>query len=430
MQDDDNIIPHWYMYPPKSSYSDRNSISYDELPALHQNASIYVHIPFCNMKCTFCSLYTSAGYSEISANEYVNHLCREIDQFVQNFPVLRSPNLYFGGGTPALLSDLHVRQIMESLAPVLASNPRSRSVEFSPDVVTADRIESWLGQGFDRVSVGVQSFDDERLAVMKRHHSGQTALESIYHLNSAGFKFINVDLIFGGHGQTVEAWQRDVTSVLASSADSCTFHPLSLVSKTAFEKKADRQDVDTERLQALHQIAVELFTAAGWERTSAISFSRTGLPNPIEYAEAKGIDTFGLGAGSRSYLGKLHLSTLPAERKLAFGEVLRVYYDAVRLGQKPSLSFVALDDEEIARRNLILSLHHGVITMKFFEDAMSYEAGPEKRHKLDRVLEPSHNDTSAVLRVRDSALPNLAALGLALASEGVRNNVTTTLRRG
>lgn len=430
MRDPARIIPHWYMYPPKCSYSDCGSIGYEELPTLHQKTNLYVHVPFCNMKCNFCSLYTSSGYSESAADLYVDHLRREIDQFVQNFPLVRSPNLYFGGGTPALLSNRHLRAIMESLTPVFSDNPQSRSVEFSPDVVTDDSIGSWLEQGFDRASVGVQSFDDTRLAAMKRHHDGRDASQAIQALDLAGFRCVNVDLIFGDRTQTVEAWQRDINAVLASPADSCTFHPLSLVPKTAFDKKLDQQNVNADFVKDLHQIAIELFTSAGWKCTSAISFSRTGTPNPIEYAEANGIDTFGLGAGSRSYIGKLHISTLPSERKLAFGEVLRAYYDAVGRGQKPALSTVILNDEEITRRNLILSLHHGIVARGLFDLAMGYERDTEIRRQLENELEPSLNGRPGPsLRVRDAALPNVAALGLALASEGVRKDVNTTLRR-
>lgn len=424
----DGVVPHWYMYPPKCVYSDRGSIPYDGVPIPRAGASIYVHVPFCDMKCSFCSLYTSAGYSDNAADLYVKHLVREIDEFVTRFPHVRSPNIYFGGGTPALLSDRHLKEIMDRLRPVLSASMESQSVEFSPNVATKERIVAWRDQGFDRVSVGIQSFNDERLSIMRRHHDGMQALEAIERLSHAGFEKINIDLIFGGHGQTLRHWRKDIEIALLAGADSCTFHPLALVSKTPFERKLDRSEVGTSNTQSLHNEAVQMFIAAGWKRTSAISFSRTGSPNPLERAEADGVDTFGFGAGARSYLGSLHISTLPSLKKMSFGAVLKAYYEAVDRGEKPALSAVKLSEEEIIRRALILNLHHGRIDKDMTDAVSRFEKDSKSLRDLEAELEPlAASFGVANYRIRDSALPKLASLGIGLASKDVQLSVLRML---
>ena len=425
-----DVVPHWYMYPPKCSYVDGGPVSYDQMPTPHQCASIYVHIPFCNMKCSFCSLYTSAGYSEGTATKYVRYLVREIELFSKTFDFVRSPIIYFGGGTPALLSHHALEKIVNALGPIMVDGSRSQTVEFSPDVVTEEKASAWVQLGFNRVSLGVQSFNNERLATMRRHHDGHGSSQAISVLNAAGFKYVNVDLIFGGHGQTNEAWLFDIEQVLSSGVDSCTFHPLALISKTAFDRKLDQPQVNSRNLSAMHQIAIDAFQTAGWIKTSAISFSRSGTPNPLEQAEALGIDTIGFGAGSRSYVGKLHVSTLPANRRIAFGNVLHAYYDAVDRGEKPALSAVHLTDEEVARRRLILSLHHGMVSRQLIEGALSHEDTKHVRIALESELENLGDDIAdEYLRMRDASAPYVAALGLALASQGVKSSVAEILRR-
>ncbi len=426
------VVPHWYTYPPKNTY--RDVTSNDDLIDLTRvkaggKASLYVHIPFCNMKCSFCSLYTSAGYSERAVNEYTDALTTEIASFVrrQGDTNLVIQTLYFGGGTPALFPRDNLSKILSSLSAVgdLRAS-RGNTVEFSPDTTDAQTVKAWREADFDRASIGVQTFDDQLLRVFRRRHSAQDAREAIRRLQGAGYREINVDLIFGHEAQTERMWMRDVAEVLGSGATSCTFHPLSSASKTEFERKSITSKQSPNKTLSMHSYALSAFQAAGWRRTSAISVSISGSPNPIEHAEAQGITTIGFGAGSRSYFPGAHLSTVPYQHKMAFGQVLSRYFDAVRSGKIPALSIAHVSAEEQARRLLILQLHHGSIARV----ALDRVNHPGLRGQLVQSIERFTRagwleERPEQFVLTDAGAVQVAQLGEALASAEVQSALNT-----
>lgn len=422
------VVPHWYMYPPKTSFRDCQSMAYDGLGLGNlARFNAYVHVPFCNMKCSFCSLFTSAGHNEQATKKYVDALCKEIDQAFAIIPDAKCDNLYIGGGTPALLNAEDVDPIMLRFNSTVPLGGQTRTVEFSPDVVSETTVATWRRHGFNRVSLGVQSLDASRLISMHRHHDGTVALGAIKSLISGGFEFVNVDLIFGGHGQGPKEWLLDVEQVVASGADSCTFHPMATIEKTAFERKLNSTDAELGDLKEMHAQAIEYFVSAGWSRTSAISFSRTGTPNPIEHSEAYGKETLGFGAGARSYLNSLHISTLPAEKRLPFGQVLSAYYEAVDAGRKPALSTVSLSDEEMVRRSLVLQLHHGLILRETLERLFEIVDGHDEKQTIDALFAKKLAlDVGSTIELSHNIGTTVAELGLIFSSPAVRNAISQT----
>lgn len=371
----ERVVPHWYMYPPKTCYLQSEHFDYSDLRGqVTGDICLYIHIPFCNMKCSFCSLFTSSGYSEEAANQYVDYLVKEI---ADSLSLLADSEatvqcIYFGGGTPGLLEASAIDEICTALMAYPQAATATKSVEFSPDLVDEVRTEPWLRNDFDRISIGVQTFSDERLVAMGRKHSAEEALFCVEQASHFGFKEINVDLIFGHVDQTSEDWAHDLSAVIESQATSCTFHPLATVEKTAFERKLKRMSGEDSSFHSLQRQAYEHFERHCWVRTSAISYSKTGNANPLERAEALGANTIGFGAGSRTYLPSLHISTLPVQARAPFGGVLKAFYNSVELGKKPALASMPVSSQEALRRDLILQLHHGVIKW------------PSPAHEVDR----------------------------------------------
>ena len=425
------IVPHWYMYPPKTSYTDAKPLAYNKiLSSALGRCNAYVHIPFCNMKCSFCSLFTSSGYNEEMANRYSVTLCQEIDQTLGTSYGIEFANVYFGGGTPAVLHADAVDPIMVLLNSTIPFGGQTRTVEFSPDIVSDVSIRVWRRHRFDRVSLGVQSFDDRRLGLMRRHHDGGAAIHAIGALVAGGFEFVNVDLIFGGYAQTTQEWSLDLEQIVHSKADSCTFHPMSSIEKTAFDRKLNANDDPIGDLKELHAWAVDFFASVGWIRTSAISFSRTGTRNPIENAEAHGIPTLGFGAGARSYLETMHISTLPAQSRMPFGKVLSAYFDAVEAHQKPALSAVHLSDEEIARRALVLQLHHGVVMKSTVTRLTELTGDASVAKKFEELTDDGRAiDAGLAIKLCDHTLPLVAELGFEMSSAAVQNAICNTVKR-
>ena len=361
-------VPHWYMYPPKMSYSDslHEGVLRAEIEKLSQAvASLYVHIPFCGTKCNFCSLFTSPSQSGSTFSDYTDNLQREIKNFSDRLAggELAVPIIYFGGGTPALLPEAHLAAIVEQIHRHFdTASLQHCSVEFSPEVVDGAMAQRWRKHGFNRASLGIQTFDDAALKAMHRIHSGPDALAAVKRLSDAGYDDINVDLIFGHAGQTAAQWHADLEAVLASDATQCTFHPLATQPKSAFERKAISRDGTAHSTRDFHARAIEFFSEAGWRQSSAISFSRTASSNPLEVAESQGQVTVGFGAGSRSYYAGIHTSTVPYAKRAAFSVVMKHYHECVKQGQLPIMNTVLLDQDEQQRRMLILQMHHGSIS--------------------------------------------------------------------
>jgi oxygen-independent coproporphyrinogen III oxidase len=259
----DASVPHWYMYPPKNCYSSELHLDVveRELAGLAGKIiSAYVHIPFCNMKCNFCSLFTSPGTSDLTLSLYVDSLKREIANLGARFQTSKpvASVLYFGGGTPALLPERHLAEVLEQLSLALDTTQLlSCSVEFSPDVVDKVTTSAWRRHGFNRASLGVQTFNDALLQAMGRRHTAKQAKAAIDDIATAGYDDINVDLIFGFPDQTPQVWSNDIDAVIASGATHCTFHPLSVRPKTALERKAISPTSSVNSADARHAQAIE-----------------------------------------------------------------------------------------------------------------------------------------------------------------------------
>ena len=378
----EHVVPHWYMYPPKSSFgpATRPVDITDELAmAAQELCGIYIHIPFCGVKCSFCSLFTTPGSTEGSIDVYVDHLVQEINQFgrhLGNKPP-RVGTVYFGGGTPSLLTDEHLMRIMSALRTTLPfAGSCICSVEFSPETVTLERAVIWREAGFSRASLGVQTFDDALLAVMRRGHSEAAAVGAYQLLSSASFPEINVDLIFGSAGQDAAHWLEDLDTVLRLGATSCTFHPAATHSKTALEHKSRFASVALADKKQLHGQAIDFFESLGWARTSVLSYSRTGRPNPLEEYEADGRPTIGFGVSARSYYPTKHLASAPYHVHQSAKRVIQDYYELVASGELPVASTATLDAEEGIRRNVVLGVNRGHVSLDAIRalDALTEEA--------------------------------------------------------
>ena len=427
-----DLVPHWYMYPPKTSYSAQISLALIEREILKLSGkpvSIYVHIPFCDMKCNFCSLFTSSGHSDSAVSAYVSTLGLEIENFSRRFDgTLPAPSvLYFGGGTPALLPEDDVAYLLECLRRAFDFTfLHSRSVEFSPDVVAKNTASRWARHGFNRASLGVQSFNDAALKSMGRHHSGRDARNAVNVLADAGYADINVDLIFGYLGQTAISWDEDLRAVVDSPAMHCTFHPLATREKTVLERKAISGTPPSEMLVTRHAEAIAHFDAAGWTQTSAISFSRSSVPNPLERAEATGQPTIGFGAGSRSYYTAVHTSSVPYAQRVPFGSLLKLYEKAVRQRNLPVANAVLVDQLEAARRLVILEMHHGSVRADTLSALNALTLDNSAMEIMERMLASDWFDkTPDGYRLTSSGSVHAAEIGLAFASGQIQRSLAS-----
>lgn len=417
-------IPYWYSYPPKNLFlndSDCEPLA-NQLRRLSGAANLYVHVPFCSMRCSFCSLLSVRPNSDEQLDGYISRLHNEAEMVAALLPA-NGPKidlLYIGGGTPTLLSRDHVGRLMDAIRGVFDCAAISQaSVEFSPDTVTAETIESWRVEGFARASIGVQSFNEQILNAMNRIHGRVEMSAAVSLLLNNGFEDVNIDLIYGNPGQTLNQWREDLVAALDTGATSITTYPLALRANTGYGISA-KKGVEFPRqttLRTMHQFTCSYLRERGWQSTSAVTFSRDAHFNRLERAEAMGIPTIGLGAGARSYFEQLHTCSEQYFQRKSFGVSLDSYLKAVDSARLPVFSQVGLTSEEAFRRRLILGLMTGGASMVQNNAAWWLDI---ERDIGSLVSEGFVVKSGAHVKLSDLGHLNAGEVGLRLASSSVK----------
>lgn len=274
-------------------------------PRHGQRHMLYLHVPYCVVLCPFCHFHR-VRFKKDSAERYFESLRREI-QIVSNAGFLFD-ELYVGGGTPTVLPDDLARTI--ELVRLLHS-PRAISVETNPDDVEDEKIECLREVGVNRLSVGVQSFDDELLREMQRierYGSGTQIIDRLKRASGA-FETINIDMIFNFPHQTEASLRKDLDILIDEvNADQVSYYPLMAASSTRRTMRETMGRVDFSRERRFFELIVDRMLGAGYLRSSAWCFSRQ--PGMFDEYIVKNEEYVGLGSGSFSYVhGKLFAST-------------------------------------------------------------------------------------------------------------------------
>ena len=175
--------------------------------------ALYFHIPFCTHRCAYCDFNTYAGQESLIP-KYVEALCNEIEIVASSAPVrLSAHTIFFGGGTPSLLSVAQFESILKTVRKFYQLNPQSEiSLEANPGTVTLDSLRDLHSLGFNRISLGVQSANPEELRQLERIHDYFDVIDAVSWARRAGFDNLNLDLIFGLPEQTLDRWQATVNT--------------------------------------------------------------------------------------------------------------------------------------------------------------------------------------------------------------------------
>lgn len=269
--------------------------------------SIYVHIPFCNYRCSFCTYATRQGAKREQMERYVGALQREFEWVKTGTSITE---LYVGGGTPTTLPAGMLNDVLRAVtAPVNFLPDAIRTVECSPESLTEGHVDVLRRHAINRVSMGVQTLDNEVLAHLNRRHSEHDALTAMESLVAAGL-LVNIDLIYGLPGQTTESVARDFRAIASTGVHSVTVYNLRINERTPVAGALQTEEqLDLERLiqwrAAIHAIAAELgFTQTRWH-----TFVRQSPQCAIHQLGPGIADTrnssaeFGIGQSARSRLG-------------------------------------------------------------------------------------------------------------------------------
>ena len=237
---------------------------------------IYVHIPFCRSKCIYCGFYSVA--SERLKEAFIQALCTEIDLRKNYIDTRHVSTLYFGGGTPSCLSLSEIRQVTEKLENVYDIVPEAeRTIEVNPEDLNIEKLKGWKVLGFNRLSIGVQSFQDDLLKMIHRRHTSRQVMEGIEIAKNQGFENISIDLIIGLPGQSVDILHQDLTLALQLEIDHISVYMLSVDAGSVLEKKYSKGlycPPSEEELTEKYELVVQMLKNAGYEHYEISNFAR------------------------------------------------------------------------------------------------------------------------------------------------------------
>ena len=288
-----------------------------------QPLNIYIHFPFCRSKCAYCALHSSVGRSLRDRRDYVTRIVRDLESLFTNpQPATRNTQLatlYFGGGTPALCD---LQPILDCLSPHLLSPTSQRqttndqpptefTVELNPLDVTPTLLNQLRAGGVNRLSMGVQSFDDAVLRSMGRPHTAVQALTAWHMIRDAGFDNAGIDLICGWpserrNGPISDPWRRTLETTVTLAPDHCSVYTLILEPKTclALDVERGRVRLPSDDVALAELAATECALASiGLERYEISSFAKPGKECRHNLATWRGEDYIGIGDGACSREG-------------------------------------------------------------------------------------------------------------------------------
>jgi oxygen-independent coproporphyrinogen-3 oxidase len=369
--------PHKKAYRPLSSPRPLSSVQEGED---RQALFCYVHIPFCNQRCSFCNLFTYVpGDSPSSA--YVRALGQEMAAYARVLgPSWRIARLYLGGGTPTFLTSQELRLLMGLLEEHLGVRPDQTQgcIEASPETLDEDKVAVLRDLGFQRISLGVQSFIPAELQQVNRRFDFTTHERALRWIGQAGFPHFNVDLIYGLPGQTATSWRESLEQAIASPATSLFLYPLYIRPLTGLERRAEQLPCpSTHQMGEFYDHAIERLGQAGFVQLSMRQFRRdpqAKVPSTdLEYrCQRDGM--LGLGAGARSYTTTLHYSTPWRMITRNIRAVVEDYTRRMAEGDTAVRHGFDLDIEERQRRFIIQSLLYDGLDRGLFRELFGLDA--------------------------------------------------------
>ena len=316
---------------------------------------IYIHIPFCRQKCPYCAFF-SQEHSGDSLKHYIDMLCTEMSLNAKKTGIRQAiDSVYFGGGTPSLLDSRQITRLLEQAEQTFELSPQAEiTLEANPGTVDYNKLAEFRHSGINRLSLGVQSFDDRMLATLGRIHTAGEAREAFAAARRAGFENIGIDLINSLPGQTREMWLSDLQQALQLAPEHISVYGLTIEEDTAFAARyaEDSPLLPDEDLSAeMFELADDLLGAHDYEHYEIANYARPGFRSQHNSGYWHRDGYLGLGAGAHSYL---HDSTYGTR----FGNVadLAEYTRTIQRGELPQRDIVQLSRQDAMAEHMFLGL--------------------------------------------------------------------------
>jgi oxygen-independent coproporphyrinogen-3 oxidase len=346
-------------------------------------AGIYIHIPFCKSRCSYCDFATGLYQREL-AERYVQALLSEISLASNTHNWHGVDTIYFGGGTPSMLSPRQLDRILATLHDQFKIDSAAEiTMEMNPGSVTPVNLREFRRLGINRASFGAQTFDDAELARLGRSHTSADTLNTFHDLRWSGFDNVSFDLIAGLPGQTLSGWQKNVEQALALAPEHLSFYLLEVHSGTPLAEHIRRgiQPVpDDDLAAAMYEWMLERASAAGYEHYEISNLCRPGFASRHNSKYWTGAAYYGYGCSAHSYDGRM--------RRWSNKRDVLAYVETIENQLSPIVEEHELSDAEIRAEAVFLGMRlmSGVDTMHY-RDTFGVDLREEHSEELRRFYE-------------------------------------------
>lgn len=413
-----------YSYPHKTAHHPLSPpVPLDELWRHERKDALflYIHVPFCEMRCGYCNLFSSARPRPEQVSGFLATLERQARIVREALGEARFARVALGGGTPTVLAVAELERLLRVSDRIMGADLAAVpvAVEVSPRTVDADKLRLLRQRGADRLSIGIQSFVEVELGALQRRQERGQIHRALEQIRAEGFPTLNIDLIYGIAGQTPASWQVSLDEALRYRPEEIYLYPLYVRPLTPLARRAPQGD---DRRLELYRAGRDRLLAEGYTQISMRMFRAAHAPNPggpVYRCQEDGM--VGLACGARSYTERLHYSSEWAVSPKVVRQLIDAYIQRSDDAFRHADHGIELDEEDRRRRFVILSL-----LLKQGLDLPAYRRrfGSEAVDDLPQLAELAlnrlarHDDERLVLTDRGLELSDL--LGPWLHSERVR----------
>ena len=311
--------------------------------ALDTPIALYVHIPFCLSKCNYCDFNTYEGIENLMPS-FVDALVAEIHLWTARLDGPEITSIFFGGGTPSYLPAESIARVMEAIDASASVAPNAEiTLEANPDDVDAVKSASWIDAGFNRISIGVQSFHDPLLGALSRRHSSDDASDAVATARDAGFGSINIDLMYGLPNQSSSMWETTLRRAVELETEHLSLYGLQIEPGTPLHRDVHRGTLPTpsDDLAAdMYELAIETLDDAGYEHYEISNWAKPGHRSEHNLAYWLNKPYLGVGPGAHSSMSGCRFANMKSPRR---------YINTVAEGS------IAVDFTEITSSDMAMS---------------------------------------------------------------------------
>lgn len=298
-------------------------------------SGIYIHIPFCESRCIYCGFYSTTQLSLHS--RYVDAVIHEMDMrrstvahTINGSGTYEADTIYIGGGTPSTLPITDIERILKKVYEVYGEDPREITMEMNPDDITEELISAVKSFGVNRVSIGVQTFNDKRLNFLRRRHTANEARKAIDIIRNCGIANVSTDLMFGFPDETVDEWRDDIESILEIKPNHISAYSLMYEEGTKLYNMLEDgkvSQIGEDCYLAMYDELMDRLSAEGYEHYEISNFALPGYRSIHNSSYWHDIPYLGFGAAAHSYMG---------DRRSWNVSDLREYINAIENGRLSS----------------------------------------------------------------------------------------------